>query len=87
MWRRFWYYSKLCTLRLKTYTLRPISCTLRPKPSPLKPKVSTLNPKPQTLKDEIRPYLAGTGGGVLELIDIEEPIVKIKLSGKHPESS
>lgn len=31
--------------------------------------------------DEIRPYLAGTGGGELELIDIEEPIVKIKLSG------
>jgi Fe-S cluster biogenesis protein NfuA len=31
--------------------------------------------------DEIRPYLAGTGGGELELIDIEEPIVKIRLSG------
>ena len=31
--------------------------------------------------DELRPYLAGTGGGELELIDIEEPIVKIKLSG------
>lgn len=31
--------------------------------------------------DEIRPYLAGTGGGELELIEIEEPIVKIKLSG------
>jgi Fe-S cluster biogenesis protein NfuA len=31
--------------------------------------------------DEIRPYLAGTGGGELELIDIEEPIVKVKLSG------
>ena len=31
--------------------------------------------------DEIRPYLAGTGGGELELVDIEEPIVKIKLSG------
>ena len=31
--------------------------------------------------DEIRPYLKGTGGGELELVDIEEPIVKIKLSG------
>lgn len=31
--------------------------------------------------DEIRPYLAGTGGGELELIDIEEPIVKVKLTG------
>ena len=31
--------------------------------------------------DEIRPYLAGTGGGELELDAIEEPIVKIRLSG------
>ena len=31
--------------------------------------------------DEIRPYLAGTGGGELELEAIEEPIVKIRLSG------
>ena len=31
--------------------------------------------------DEIRPYLAGTGGGELELIDIEEPIVKVRLTG------
>ena len=31
--------------------------------------------------NEIRPYLAGTGGGVLELIDIEEPIVKVRLTG------
>jgi Fe-S cluster biogenesis protein NfuA len=31
--------------------------------------------------DEIRPYLAGTGGGVLELDSIEEPIVKIRLTG------
>ncbi|XP_010930770.1 nifU-like protein 2, chloroplastic [Elaeis guineensis] len=31
--------------------------------------------------DEIRPYLSGTGGGELELISIEEPIVKIRLSG------
>ncbi|XP_008807667.2 nifU-like protein 2, chloroplastic [Phoenix dactylifera] len=31
--------------------------------------------------DEIRPYLSGTGGGELELVSIEEPIVKIRLSG------
>jgi Fe-S cluster biogenesis protein NfuA len=31
--------------------------------------------------DEIRPYLAGTGGGELELEAIEEPIVKIRLTG------
>ncbi|KAK8948999.1 hypothetical protein KSP39_PZI006005 [Platanthera zijinensis] len=31
--------------------------------------------------DEIRPYLIGTGGGELELVSIEEPIVKIRLSG------
>ena len=31
--------------------------------------------------DEIRPYLAGTGGGELELEAIEESIVKIRLSG------
>ncbi|XP_010912528.1 nifU-like protein 2, chloroplastic [Elaeis guineensis] len=31
--------------------------------------------------DEIRPYLSGTGGGELELVGIEKPIVKIRLSG------
>ncbi|XP_020593334.1 nifU-like protein 2, chloroplastic [Phalaenopsis equestris] len=31
--------------------------------------------------DEIRPYLVGTGGGELEFVSIEEPIVKIRLSG------
>ncbi|XP_008781568.1 nifU-like protein 2, chloroplastic [Phoenix dactylifera] len=31
--------------------------------------------------DEIRPYLSGTGGGELELVTIEEPIVKLRLSG------
>jgi Fe-S cluster biogenesis protein NfuA len=31
--------------------------------------------------DEIRPYLAGTGGGELELIEVDAPIVKVKLSG------
>ncbi|WOL11136.1 nifU-like protein 2, chloroplastic [Canna indica] len=32
--------------------------------------------------DEIRPYLAGTGGGQLELVKIEEPIVKVRLTGQ-----
>lgn len=31
--------------------------------------------------DEIRPYLVGTGGGELEFVSIEEPIVKVRLSG------
>ncbi|KAG0463316.1 hypothetical protein HPP92_019385 [Vanilla planifolia] len=31
--------------------------------------------------DEIRPYLVGTGGGLLELVGIDEPIVKVRLSG------
>ncbi|XP_062197252.1 nifU-like protein 2, chloroplastic isoform X2 [Phragmites australis] len=31
--------------------------------------------------DEIRPYLAGTGGGELEFVSIEEPIVKVRLTG------
>lgn len=30
---------------------------------------------------EIRPYLAGTGGGELELIQIEDYVVKVRLSG------
>ncbi|XP_002532084.2 nifU-like protein 3, chloroplastic [Ricinus communis] len=30
---------------------------------------------------EIRPYLAGTGGGVLELVQIDDYIVKVRLSG------
>ncbi|WOL11940.1 nifU-like protein 2, chloroplastic [Canna indica] len=32
--------------------------------------------------DEIRPYLAGTGGGELEFVKIEEPIVKVRLTGQ-----
>jgi Fe-S cluster biogenesis protein NfuA len=31
--------------------------------------------------DEIRRYLAGTGGGELEFVAIEEPIVKVRLTG------
>ncbi|KAG8089367.1 hypothetical protein GUJ93_ZPchr0011g27381 [Zizania palustris] len=31
--------------------------------------------------DEIRPYLVGTGGGELEFVAIEEPIVKVRLTG------
>ncbi|XP_022685331.1 nifU-like protein 2, chloroplastic isoform X1 [Setaria italica] len=31
--------------------------------------------------EEIRPYLAGTGGGELEFVAIEEPIVKVRLTG------
>ncbi|XP_072978413.1 nifU-like protein 2, chloroplastic [Typha angustifolia] len=31
--------------------------------------------------DEIRPYLTGTGGGELELVCIEEPIIKVRLTG------
>lgn len=30
---------------------------------------------------EIRPYLAGTGGGILELVQIDDYIVKVRLSG------
>eukprot|EP00268_Persea_americana_P016751 TRINITY_DN1796_c0_g1_i1.p1 TRINITY_DN1796_c0_g1~~TRINITY_DN1796_c0_g1_i1.p1 ORF type:complete len:232 (-),score=52.50 TRINITY_DN1796_c0_g1_i1:379-1074(-) len=31
--------------------------------------------------EEIRPYLVGTGGGELELVSIDEPIVKIRIGG------
>ncbi|PKI54843.1 hypothetical protein CRG98_024794 [Punica granatum] len=30
---------------------------------------------------EIRPYLAGTGGGVLELVQIDDYVIKVRLSG------
>lgn len=35
----------------------------------------------EQLLSEIRPYLAGTGGGVLELIQINGFVVKVRLSG------
>ncbi|KAK9275930.1 hypothetical protein L1049_023204 [Liquidambar formosana] len=35
----------------------------------------------EKLLAEIRPYLAGTGGGVLELVQISEYVVKVRLSG------
>ena len=30
---------------------------------------------------EIRPYLVGTGGGILELVQINDYVVKVRLSG------
>ncbi|CAM0874695.1 unnamed protein product [Alopecurus aequalis] len=35
----------------------------------------------EKILDEIRPYLSGTGGGELEFVSIEEPIVKVRLTG------
>lgn len=31
--------------------------------------------------EEIRPYLVGAAGGSLELVAIEEPIVKVRITG------
>lgn len=31
--------------------------------------------------DEIRPYLVGTGGGGLELVELDGPIVKVRITG------
>lgn len=33
------------------------------------------------LLSEIRPFLTGTGGGVLELMQIEDYVVKVRLTG------
>ncbi|KAG5536541.1 hypothetical protein RHGRI_024087 [Rhododendron griersonianum] len=35
----------------------------------------------EKLLSEIRPYLVGTGGGVLELVQINDYVVKVRLSG------
>jgi len=34
-----------------------------------------------TVLDEIRPYLVGTGGGGLELVEFDGPIAKVRISG------
>lgn len=34
-----------------------------------------------TVLDEIRPYLVGTGGGSLELEELDGPICKVRISG------
>ncbi|KAL6767045.1 NFU1 [Auxenochlorella protothecoides x Auxenochlorella symbiontica] len=34
-----------------------------------------------TVLDEIRPYLIGTGGGGLELVEIDGPIAKVRITG------
>lgn len=31
--------------------------------------------------DEIRPYLVGTGGGGLDLVQLDGPIVKVRITG------
>ncbi|KAK1550715.1 hypothetical protein Q3G72_023559 [Acer saccharum] len=35
----------------------------------------------EKLLAEIRPYLSGTGGGILELVQIDDYVVKVRLSG------
>lgn len=39
----------------------------------------------EAVLSEIRPYLAGTGGGELSLEEIEGPIAKVNLSGPAAE--
>lgn len=35
----------------------------------------------ENVLSEIRPYLVGTGGGILELVEIKDYVVKVRLSG------
>ncbi|KAK7329254.1 hypothetical protein VNO77_23407 [Canavalia gladiata] len=35
----------------------------------------------ESVLSEIRPYLVGTGGGILELVEIKDYVVKVRLSG------
>lgn len=34
-----------------------------------------------TVLDEIRPYLVGTGGGGLDLVELDGPIAKVRITG------
>lgn len=35
----------------------------------------------ETVLDEIRPYLVGTGGGGLDLVSLDGPLVKVRITG------
>ena len=35
----------------------------------------------ETVLDEIRPYLIGTGGGGLEVVEVDGPVVKVRITG------
>eukprot|EP00884_Botryococcus_braunii_P002525 jgi/Botrbrau1/12273/Bobra.0323s0013.1 len=35
----------------------------------------------ESVLDEIRPYLVGTGGGGLELVEMDGPVVKVRITG------